>query len=478
VAAPLRQDDTSVAGCVVLLHDASHTRSLARQLSHQATHDALTGLVNRRELERRLADAVGAGRAGAGPQLLCHLDLEGLRAVNDAGGSHQAGDAVLREAARLLRGAVRSTDTVARVGGDEFAILLQACPLTKGRQIAEDLCRQMSVHRYRWNERFFTVGVSAGLVEMGHESGTAQDVLSAAEAACYLARHQSPGRVLVYSARDESLARHSGEIRWLQRLANALRDGRLELYQQPIVAAGGGAAGGPALEMLVRLKDEAGEELAPADMLGAAERYQLTGHIDRWVVQTTLNAIARGQISLAAQRSVAINISPQTLRDPQFLNFVVDTLDSTSVPPARVCFEISERAVVSDIEQARRFAGALHAMGCEFTLDDFGAHGGSLTGLKSLPLNYVKIDGCLVRDLARDPVNQALVGSMIRLARSLRFKVIAEQVEEPTALEAVRTLGVDYVQGYLIGRPVPLAPGETMTRNVPTVSPPSFRLDI
>lgn len=458
-AAPIRQDDTVLAGAVVLLHDVTEVRGLARQMSYQATHDALTGLINRPELERRLAEALIGARRGDGQHLLGYLELEGLRVVNETGGS-QAGDAVLREAANLLKAAVRASDTVARVGGDEFGLLLLSCPLAKGRQIIEDLCRELSRHRFSFQDRVYNIGVSAGLVEISRESGTAQETLMAADAACYVARRQGESKVLVYSARDEALARHSGEIRWLQSLADALRESRFELHQQPIVATLGREGEGPAVEVLVRLKDEGGHELPPAELLRAAERYQLLGRIDRWVVQRTLSAIARGAILLGPQRSVAINISAQTLADAQFMHFVVEALDSTGVSPAQVCFEISERAVASDPGHARRFVAVLHGMGCQFTLDDFGAHGASLTALRSLPLNYVKIDGGLVRNLVRDPVNQALVGSMIRLARSLRFKVIADQVEDPTVLEAVRNLGVDYLQGHLIGQPTPLPAGE------------------
>jgi diguanylate cyclase (GGDEF)-like protein len=424
-------------------------------MSYQAMHDALTGLINRAELTRRLKETLDRAHRGEGRHLLAWFDLERLRVVNDAAGSHQAGDAVLREAAKLLTQAVRGSDTVARVGGDEFAILLTACPLTKGRQIVEDLCSAMSRHRFAWKERVFNLSVSGGLIELSRESGTGEDALIAAEAACHIARRQGAGRVLVYSAHDEALARHSGEIRALAELADALAESRFELHQQPIVADTGHEEG-PALEVLVRLKDESGHELPPVELLRAAERHQLMGRIDRWVVHTTLSAIARGGLKVPAARSVAINVSGQTLADAQFLHYVVESLDSTGVAPGQICFEISERAVAAQPQAARRFVAVLRGMGCHFALDEFGAHGGSLTGLASLPLDYVKIDGCLVRSLATDPLNQALVSSMIRLARSLRCKVIAESVEDSAALEAVRRLGVDYVQGPLIGRPAPL----------------------
>ena len=453
-ASPVRNDAKEVIGAVLLLHDVTELRGLARQMSYQATHDALTGLANRREFERRLEEAIEGGHRGDGQHVLCYLDLDRFKLVNDTSG-HLAGDSMLREVAKLLRDAVRDSDTVARLGGDEFGMLLIGCPLEKARQIADDVCRSVGDYRFVWKDRIFNIGVSVGLVEISRESGTLEELMAAADTACYVAKKQGSGRVAVYSARDEALARHSGEIQWLQRLQGALKDNRFQLYQQVIVPAHGGD-GGPAMEVLIRLRDENGQELPPAEFMRAAERYRLMGLVDRWVVQTTLAALGRGAIVVQPDRSVAINISGQTLGDAQFLEFVVECLDSTGVAPAQICFEIAESAVVANLEHARRFVGVLHGMGCKFALDDFGSGVGSFSNLKNLPLDYLKIDGSFIRNLARDTVNQAMVTAMIKLARTLNFKVIAEQVEDTTALEAARRMGVDYLQGYAIGRPQPL----------------------
>jgi diguanylate cyclase (GGDEF)-like protein/PAS domain S-box-containing protein len=454
-AAPIRDGAQQLLGAVVLLHDVTELRGLARQMSYQATHDALTGLVNRREFERRLEEAIESGHRGDGQHVLCYLDLDHFKLVNDTCG-HLAGDSMLREVAKLLRDAVRDSDTVGRLGGDEFGTLLVGCPLDKARQIADDLCRVVADYRFVWRDRIFNIGVSVGLVEISRESGTLEELLAAADTACYVAKKQGSGRVVVYSARDEAVARHTGEIQWLQRLQAALKENRFHLYHQVIVPAHG-AEGGPAMEVLVRLQDELGRELAPAEFMRAAERYRLMGLVDRWVVQTTLAALGRGAIPVPANRSVAINISGQTLGDVQFLEFVVECLDSTGAAPGQVCFEITESAVVANLEQARRFVGVLHGMGCQFALDDFGSGVGSFSNLKNLPLDYLKIDGSFMRNLARDSVNQAMVTAMIKLARTLNFKVIAEQVEDTAALDAARRMGVDYLQGYAVGRPLPLA---------------------
>lgn len=451
-ASPIRNEAKEVIGAALLLHDVTELRGLARQMSYQATHDALTGLVNRREFERRLEEATESGHRGEGQHVLCYLDLDRFKVVNDTSG-HLAGDSMLREVAKVLRDAVRDSDTVARLGGDEFGVLLIGCPLDKARQIADDVCRAVGDYRFVWKDKIFNIGVSIGLVEISRESGTLEELLAAADSACYVAKKQGSGRVAVYSARDEALARHTGEIQWLQRLQGALKENRFQLYHQPIVPAHGGDGSGPAMEVLVRLQDEAGHEVPPSEFVRAAERYRLMGLVDRWVVQTTLAALGRGAIQIPANRGVAINISGETLGDLQFLEFVVECLDSTGVAPAQVCFEISETAVVANLDHARRFVGVLHGMGCQFALDDFGSGVGSFSNLKSLPMDYLKIDGSFMRNLAADSVNQAMVTAMIKLARTLNFKVIAEQVEDASALDTVRRMGVDYVQGYAVGRP-------------------------
>ena len=455
-ASPIRDQAGEVTGAVVLLHDVTELRGLHRQMSYQATHDALTGLVNRREFERRMEEAADVARRGEATHMLCYLDLDRFKIVNDSSG-HLAGDSMLREVAKLLRDAVRDSDTVARLGGDEFGMLLVGCPLDKARQIADDVCRSVAQYQFVWHDRVFNIGVSVGLIEIGREAGSVEQLLAAADSACYVAKKEGAGRVSVYSARDEALARNSGEIEWLQKLQGAIRDERFTLYYQPIVAAYGGDTDGPSMEVLLRMLDETGQEIQPGDFVPSAERFRLMVSVDRWVVQTTLQALSRNAFQLARDRSVAINISGQTLGDPQFLEFVVELLDSTGVSPEQVCFEISESAVIGNPEHARRFVGVLHGMGCKFTIDDFGSGVGSFSSLKNLELDYLKLDGSFMRNLSRDSVNQTMVTAMIKLARTLNFKIIAEQVEDSAALDAARKMGVDYVQGFVIARPARLA---------------------
>ena len=453
LATPIRGPSGELAGVAVMLHDVTELTGLTRQMSYQASHDALTGLVNRREFERRLAEAVESSRGGQTAHMMCYLDLDNFKTVNDSCG-HIAGDNMLREAAALLKDAVRDSDTVGRLGGDEFGMLLVGCPLDKARQIAEDVCRAVADYRFVWKDSIFRIGVSIGLVEIGRDSGSPDEVMSAADSACYVAKRRNGNHVHVYSLRDEAEARHSGEIHWLQRLQSALRDGHFELYLQPIVTVSE-AGNGPGLEAFLRLRD--GDQTAlPREFMKSAERYRLMPLVDRWVVQTALAALGSGAINLPQGKSLAINLSGQTLGDTGFLEFVVEALDHSGVPPQQICFDMTETAVIGNLELARRFVGVVHGMGCQFALDDFGNDLGAFTNLKSLAMDFIKIDGSYMRDLSRDAVNQAMVAAIVRLARTLGFRLVAEQVEDIASLEAARGLGVDFAQGYAIGRPEPM----------------------
>jgi diguanylate cyclase (GGDEF)-like protein/PAS domain S-box-containing protein len=454
---PLKSEGKEMLGLVVVMHDTSELRGLTRQMTYQASHDALTGLVNRREFERRLREAMDAAQTGDVAHALCYLDLDRFKVVNDTCG-HTAGDNMLREVATIIKDAVRDSDTAGRIGGDEFALLLVGCPLEKARQIADDVVRAIDDYRFVWKDKIFNIGVSIGLVEIGRGGGSIEDIMNSADSACYVAKKQGGVHVHVYSAREEANARHSGEIHWLQKLQGALRDNKFELYYQPIVHAHSSVVNGPALEVFVRMETENGEPAAPpAEFIRAAERYRLMPHVDRWVVQAVLSAIGRGGMKLPPDRSVAINISGQTLGDSEFLEFVVDCFDHTGAKPSDICFEVTESAVVANLDHARRFIGVLHGMGCEFALDNFGSGLSSFSTLKTLPMDYLKIDGSFISNLAVDTVNQAMVGAMIELSRTLNFRVVAEHVEDQLSLDTVREMGIDFAQGFIFGRPQPLS---------------------
>jgi diguanylate cyclase (GGDEF)-like protein/PAS domain S-box-containing protein len=461
-ASPIRGPGNSISGTVVVFHDVSEIRGLTRQMSYQATHDALTGLINRREFERRLKEAMGSAVADDAVHILFYMDLDRFKAVNDSCG-HLAGDNMLREVATLIREQVRDSDFVGRLGGDEFGTLLIGCPLDKARQIASDIGNAIDDYRFVWQDNIFNIGLSIGLVEIGTGSSSLEDLMSAADSACYVAKQRGRGQVHVYSARDEAIARERGDIQWLRQLQSALHDNRFELAVQPIIATGSGVESGPSIEVLIRLPDEHGRFTNSAEFLRPAERYQLMPQIDRWVLNATLSAISANEIRLPGKRSCAINISGQTLGDEGFLGFVVDALDHSGVSPASICFEVTETAISTNVQFAQRFIEVLHGIGCEFALDDFGHGLGAFSSLKHLPVDYLKIDGNYTRNLMADPINKEMVAAMIKLARTMEFRVIAEQVERQEDFDWLRDAGVDFVQGNFVEAPVMLGAAQTGT---------------
>jgi len=461
-ASPIQGPANSISGTVVVFHDVGEIRGLTQQMSYQATHDALTGLINRREFERRLQEAMDSAHAEEAVHILCYMDLDRFKAVNDSCG-HIAGDNMLREVSSLIKEQVRDSDFVGRLGGDEFGTLLMGCPIEKAQQIAADICNAVAGYRFVWKDKIFNIGISVGLVQISNASGTLQDVVSAADSACYVAKQSGRGQVHVYSARDEAIARDRGDIQWLRQLQDALHEGKFELAMQPIIATGSGDNSGPAVEVLIRMPDERGRHSNSADFLRSAERYQLMPQIDRWVFNATLAAINAQEIRLASNRSCAINISGQTLGDEEFLDFVVEALDHSGVAPGSICFEVAESAISANLQYAQRFIEVLHGIGCEFALDDFGSGLGSFSNLKHLPVDYLKIDGSYTRNLSSDLVNQEVVSAMIKLARTLDFKIVAEQVEEQEDFDWLRDNGVDFVQGNFIDPPAVLGKGTTGT---------------
>ena len=459
-ASPIRGPGDSISGAVVVFHDVAELRGLTLKMSYQATHDALTGLINRREFERRLDEAMDSAHSEKAVHMLFYMDLDRFKAVNDSCG-HLAGDNMLREVATLIREQVRDSDFVGRLGGDEFGALLMGCPIDKATQIASDICNAVADYRFVWKDKIFNIGISIGLVEISHVSGTVQDVMSAADSACYVAKQEGRGKVHIYSARDEAIARERGDIQWLRELQSALHDGGFELAVQPIIAMHSRVESGPSLEVLVRLPEGQGRTTDTADFLRPAERYQLMPQIDRWVVDATLSAIAGGEIRLAGRRSCAINLSGQTIADESFLGFVVDALDHSGVAPGSICFEVTEKAILANVQHAQRFIEVLHGIGCEFSLDDFGSGMGSFASLRHLPIDYLKIDGLYTRNLRTDEVNQEMVAAMIKLARTMEFRVVAEQVEQQEDFDWLRDVGVDYIQGHFVESPAALGTGVT-----------------
>ncbi|MDQ3775724.1 MAG: EAL domain-containing protein [Pseudomonadota bacterium] len=435
---------------LLAIEDVTGSRQEAEKLSYQATHDRLTGLINRGEFERRFQRVLGTAEA-RDPHALLYLDLDQFKLVNDTAG-HRAGDELLRQLAVVLEAKTRKRDTLARLGGDEFGVLLEHCAPEQALRIARGLVQAVQEFDFVWEAKRFTVGVSIGLVSIPDGGETLPEVLSAADRACYAAKDKGRNRVHVYAASDEELAQRKGEMQWIPRLHQALAQDRFRLYAQPIRALGDHDGDGEYQEVLLRLTDDEKGVLLPGAFIPAAERYQQMQALDRWVIKTAL-------ANLGAHRDSAvygINVSGQSLGDAGFLDYVTEQLEGSGAGPSQVCFEITETAVITDLKHALNFMHALKQRGCRFALDDFGSGLSSFGYLKTLPVDYLKIDGRFVQDIAQDRFDLAIVQAIQQVAQVLGIKTIAESVETEPILERLRAIGVDYAQGYAIAYPGPL----------------------
>ena len=451
-AAPLIDPSGRLLGAVMVFRDVTSQRTLAREVSYHATHDELTGLVNRREFERRLALMLAHGRDHLRSLTVCYIDLDQFKIVNDTCG-HIAGDELLRQFATLMRSRLRERDTLARLGGDEFGILLGECTLDQARRIADDLRELIAEFRFAWDDRSFRIGASIGLVPVTG-GGDLAHILRAADTACYMAKERGGNRVETIDpdGNDQSLRRQ--EVTLLARMQRALAGGGFSLFAQPIVPLQVGASTGAHVELLLRVTSESGEALAPAAFISTAERYHQMRSIDRWVVEQTFDRLKARPSDETAHCS--INLSGQSLGDDEFLRFLLDALESSGIDPTRLCFEITESAAIANLGATVRFITALRARGCLFALDDFGGGLPSFAYFKALPIDFLKIDGRLVRDMVTEPVDAAMVEAIHRVAQLMGIRTVAESVESQATMDKLRELGIDYAQGFGVAVPVPL----------------------
>ncbi len=454
VGAPIRSAG-KVTGAVLVLHDMTQERQYIANLSWQATHDALTGLANRREFEFRLEQVLHpAAQQQGGRHALMFLDLDQFKLVNDTCG-HAAGDELLRHICALLQSDLREGDTLARLGGDEFGILLENCPAAAAEKIAESLRHTVQSLHFVWKGRPFMTTVSIGLVHLGQTPTTLETSLRAADMACYMAKEKGRNRVQVYHADDSELSVRFGEMAWVQRLHMALEENRFCLYAQEISPLGQVDGGDGHIEILLRLHDEAGRIILPDSFIPAAERYGLMTSLDRWVVENVFQIIARCLQERPGRPMAmcAINLSGITIGDDDFLEFLHDKFKAYNIPPSMICFEITETSAIANLGSAIRFINELKALGCHFSLDDFCAGMSSFAYLKHLPVDFLKIDGSFVKDMLDDPINRAMVEVINHIGHVMGKRTIAEFVETPQIEQALLEIGVDYAQGYLIERP-------------------------
>lgn len=463
-ASPVREADGQLRGVVLIFRDNTELTTLSRQLSYQASHDALTGLVNRHEFEALLEFALARSQTDKVTHVLCYLDLDQFKVVNDTCG-HVAGDELLKQLTARMRGLIREQDTLARLGGDEFGLLLEDCGLDQARKAVEKIQAMVRGFRFDWRDNSFTVGLSIGLAPIVAEVGNITDILSAADSACYVAKDLGRNQLHVFEQDDVALVRRRGEMQWLQEIRDALETDRFRLFHQPIQPLQDEANHPPSRqysEVLLRLMGNDGEIVLPNTFLPVAERYHLMPSVDRWVVRHALRLL-QAQSECEVPVYYSINLSAQSLCDGDFLDYVLTELAESGVLAERVCFEITETTAIANLGRAMRFIGELKGRGCRFALDDFGSGLSSFSYLKSLPVDFLKIDGLFVKNIDTNPIDKAMVVAINQIAHLMGIETVAEFVTNAAVMAELQTIGVDYGQGHHIARPVEVTvmpPGE------------------
>jgi len=457
-AAPIRARSGEIAGVVLVLHDVSRERQYVAKLSYQASHDSLTGLINRGEFERRLSLALKSAAQLGRHHAVMYLDLDQFKVVNDTCG-HAAGDQLMRQVSAVLQRRLREGDTLARLGGDEFGVLLENCAPDNALRIAEGMRQTVMECHFAWESRSFNIGVSIGLVNVEDGMFTLTDVLSSADTACYMAKEKGRNRVQVYHAEDSELTMRQGEMEWIGRLQKALEEDRFVLYAQDIAALDLARKAEDHCEILIRMLDEHGELVPPMVFIPAAERYNLIPSIDRWVIRNAFAIIAREQAGNDVPSGVfSINLSGASIGDERFLEYVREQFGLFAVAPQSVCFEITETAAIARLDKATHFINQLKSLGCLFSLDDFGAGMSSFAYLKHLPVDFLKIDGGFVKDMADDPIDRAMVEAINSIGHVMGKQTIAEFVDGERVIRLLRDMGVDFAQGYGVAKPRPFGP--------------------
>jgi len=483
-SAPIFDHSGRVTGGVTVLRDVSVSREYTQRRSWEATHDLLTGLVNRREFQNRVAFSLDDLRGDEGSHVVCYMDLDRFKVINDSCG-HAAGDQLLIQIAGLMQTRIRDTDTLARLGGDEFGLLLERCDLQRGQVIANEIMTAVQDFIFTWEDKLFTVGVSIGMTAISRDHRSVGEVLSEADCACYWAKEQGRNRVCVYRASDMDLAARRSQTGWVARINAALEEQRFVLYHQAYRALDPTAGEREHLEILLRMIDENGDLVAPGCFLPAAERYNLMPPIDRWVVRAVFSAYGQ----LVAERgdvpvTCSINLSGASINSEGFIEYVRAQMHEFQLPPAAICFELTETVAVNNLEAAAEFMSECQAMGIRFALDDFGTGTSSFGYLKTLPVDYLKIDGGFVKNIEHDGVDLAMTETINRIGHIMGKKTIAEYAENEAIIAMLKTMGVDFAQGYGVCLPKPLfalrgpaaLPAADTARPSPTEAAPRGRL--
>jgi diguanylate cyclase (GGDEF)-like protein/PAS domain S-box-containing protein len=453
-AAPIHDATGKIQGVVLVFSDVTQARKLSQELAYQATHDPLTGLVNRRMFEQRLIRILDSRNISGGSHIFCYLDLDQFKIINDTCG-HTAGDELLKQVTTILHNKVRLRDTVGRLGGDEFGILMEHCTLERAECLANLLRETIAAYRFNWADKSFRIGVSIGLIQINEEFNTLNDLLMTADASCYAAKDAGRNRVHVYRTTDADIQLRSGQVQWVAKLNRALDLGKFKLYKQPLQSILSNHEGNH-YEILVRLEEDGGVIIPPGAFIPAAERYGLMPKIDQYIISNALRFFADNHQRLEQLSVCTLNLSGHTLNAEWLLNFIVKAIDYYKLPPEKFCFEITETAAISNLNLVTGFMKQLQEHGCLFALDDFGSGLSSFAYLKNLPVDYLKIDGMFVKDICNDPIGFSIVKSINEIGHLMQKKTIAEYVETAAVYDKLAEIGVDFAQGYWIHHPYPL----------------------
>jgi len=451
--APIIDNNKNILGAVIILRDVTEVRTMEKRLSYQASHDALTGLINRREFEVRLKQTIRNALTEDLTHSICFLDLDKFKIINDTSG-HAAGDEFLKQVSKTIQSLLRQTDVLARLGGDEFAIILDSCSIHQAKNICNQIIKKIKDTRFNWGKNSFEAGASIGIVPITKLTASVSEVMSSVDAACYEAKDKGRNRVQVFEPNDAEFVKHQLETSWIQKIKTAIDENQFELYFQELRNINPTHPTPTSIELLIRLNDN-GNIICPDSFIPTAERYSLMPMIDEWVINNTFDFINEYNKKHDSDIRVAINLSGQSLSEDSVLNLITKLLRKNKhLKKELICFEITETAAIANMSKAIEFIAQIKQIGCKFSLDDFGSGLSSFSYLKSMAVDNIKIDGVFIRDIHIDPINKIFVESIHNISKIMGIRTTAEYVENEEILNCIKSIGIDYAQGYHISKPV------------------------
>lgn len=450
--APIIENNNNVLGAVIILRDVTEVRSMAKRLSFQASHDSLTGLINRREFEVRLTQTIRNSQSEQTSHSLCFVDLDKFKIINDTSG-HAAGDEFLKQISRVIQSSLRKNDVLARLGGDEFGIILHSCSISRAKDICTQIIKTIKDTRFNWGKNSFESGASIGIVPINQLTSSVSEAMSSVDAACYEAKDKGRNRTQIFEPDDAEFVKHRAETSWIQKIKTGLDKNKFELYFQEILAINPAYPTPKTVEILIRLNDN-NKVILPDSFIPTAERYNLMPQLDEWVITNTFDFLEKYRNKHQTDLRVAINLSGQSLSEDSVINLITRLLRKNSLLNKEcICFEITETAAIANMSRAIEFISDIKQMGCKFALDDFGSGLSSFSYLKNMPVDNLKIDGGFIRDINIDPINKAFVESIHNISKMMGIKSTAEYVENKEIYDCVKSIGIDYAQGYHISEP-------------------------